>query len=89
MAYPSRSPPKAAGVKPHTRSGARRKRKATPAATYWECYRGAAGCGVHHKGYSSAVRHSRQLDRVERRKFRAKGERLALWHPEKRGAGAK
>jgi hypothetical protein len=74
--------PKSVGVKSYVRAGRRKKPK--PPDTYYECFRKGRGCGTHHRTYAGALRHAKQLDRAERRKSRAKGERLVLWDPEKR-----
>jgi hypothetical protein len=81
------SPPKSVSVTNYWRTGARKKAK--PPETYWECYRKGRGCGRHHRSQGSALKHAKQLDRGVRRQYRRKGEKLTLWHPEKRGAGAR
>jgi hypothetical protein len=77
------SPPKGQSVKSHYRSKPRAlKRRAKAAAAraggYWECFKGGRGCGTHHKTQMSALRHTKRLDRVERRHGRS-----ADWHPRK------
>lgn len=76
--------PKSVGVRSYVRTGRRKKRKPAAGTTYWECFRKGRGCGTHHTNQSSALRHSKQLDRAVRRQYRPKGEKLVLWYPEKR-----
>lgn len=54
------------------------RRKPKPPETYWTCREGSQTCGMHHRSQTSALRHSRRLDREARRQGRR-----ADWQPEK------